>query len=181
MSPFTLGLLAGSAFGIIGVLLSVFTGLPKSVLKNVSFLSMAGALAINAGWAIEVFSQYASETRWIFPGLSGLGFALLLASWLRAALTPHEDYVQVLVSATVGGCSIPLGYLVFLLGGSGAIPAATVTAFAGAWLALMVMRQHNEGHRGAFTAVGVGCLVPLVLIIPLAAFFSAVFQNMTGA
>lgn len=178
MSPFALGFLAGSACGISGVLLSVFAGLPKSGLKNVSFLSLVGALSVNTGWAIEVFSQYALETRWIFPGLSGLGFALLLASWLRAVLTPHEDYVQVFTSATVGGCSIPLGYLAFLLGASGAIPAATVTAFISAWLALMVMQQHDEGHRGTFAAVGYGFLVPLVLIIPLSAFFSAAFQSL---
>ncbi len=180
ISDFTLGMCLGGLVGLLGVLVSVFAGLPRTVLSNITVMAVPAALAVNAGWAVEVLSEYSPDLRWAFPGLSGFGLALAVVVWLRAVLTPHEEYVQVLLSTSIGFCSVPLGYLAFLMGGLGAIPAATVTGFASAWLALMVMRGSDEGPRGGCAAAGAGCVTPVLLIIPLTWFFTHVFLTLMG-
>ncbi|GAB2498761.1 hypothetical protein [Nocardiopsis aegyptia] len=181
MSVFLLGACVGGVCGAIGVLASVFVGFRESVLKNIVVLAAVGALSVNAGWVVEVRSGYSPGLGWVLPGLSGFGFALVTVSWIRAAVTPHEDYLRVFIAATVGACSVALGYPVFLLGGVGAVPAATVTAFAGGWLCLLVLRQYDdEDERGGYAAIGLGCLVPVVLIVPLTAVFTFAFRGMAG-
>ncbi|MFE3460447.1 hypothetical protein ACFXKD_23120 [Nocardiopsis aegyptia] len=181
MSAFLLGACAGGLCGASGVVASIFVGFRGSVVKNIVVLAAVGALSVNAGWVVEVRSGHSPGLGWVLPGLSGFGFALIAVSWVRAAVTPHEDYLRVVLAATVGACSVPLGYVVFLLGGLGAVPAATVTAFAGGWLCLLVLRQYDdEDEGGGYAAIGLGCLIPVVLIVPLTVVFTLAFRGMAG-